>query len=215
MTSISGEAVAQSERGVSVETRKTMSTQFAAIMMAKIIEENIRKRIKCCHHEAMINHQIVDEVVTLARKHKRSAYHYDFVFFDIVDPGKKHPFLLIYTVAHVVSDERINVIIGTMVSDNVILEWHKVRDIAIYNNYATTGLAPDPKTSQIVMSVCPSPPRSGTTKLSPLDVLCKQNLHPHTSSEIVASIYHVTVDKMDSYLHDLPNVCLELLRLEY
>lgn len=217
MTSISGEALAQSERGISV---KTMSTQFAAIMMAETMEANIRKRIKCCFHEGMIDHKIVDEVVTAARQHKRSAYHYEFVFFDIAEPGKKRPFLMLYTVARVISDERIELMVMTMVSDNSVLEWHKVEAIPVYDTVSINGVLSDCSSSIIgaplhVKSLYIGGGAQGRMACRTCKSFDPCECPPYDPSKVVATVYHVTMPNPEKYLYGLYAACGELLQAGY
>jgi len=201
MTSISGEACVQSESGVSVEARKIMSTEFAIHMVADIVEANIRKRIKCYRHQELYDPVVVGTLMQAYELSKKPAYDYHFVFFDIAEPGKKRPFLLTYTVVEKdrYNHGHLNVMVMTMVSDNSILDWHKMKSIPVADTYVVWGdhnppSVPQPTSGEVVTG------RVGFTVTAP----------PKPVEGATVRILELG-GSADKYIYGLHDVCVALV----
>ena len=87
----------------------------------------------------MIDSAVVSDLTETAHEKKKTTYHYEFIFFDIVEPGKKCPFLLVYTVVIRMAEGRFRTLVMTAVSDDSVLEWHKVNCIPVEEIHIKTG----------------------------------------------------------------------------
>jgi len=150
-----------------------LTSDYAAAMTADAMTDLIRDKIRCRGHDKFYNPDVQNSLLEQLKQGYTRAFHYEFVFFDIVDYRKPRPFLLIYTLLEREGDQ-IKSYTMSMVSCNSVINWYKVNKLSISSTYTRDGYL-DP----IPGSRSTDPVSEGTVEdISTLELVRATTTHP-------------------------------------
>ena len=147
------------------------TADFSAAVTTDAMADLIREKIRCRGHSKFDNPEVISMLTDWIKEGYTKVFHYEFVFFDIIDYRSPRPFLLIYTLL-----ERggggIRHYTMSMISDNSVLNWYKANKLSVFSTHTQDGKLDQGEPPTVELQLVKSTTTHPVKKLYGLEKTC-------------------------------------------